>query len=108
MTQDSTTAAAGGFGDAFAKAIVDIMFFGFITMIKVIGCYLYMTIIMGLVSLLTLVAILIAGLLAGAIFGKLIGIAVGILVFGLILVGPFSKWMNAIKSAAKREFFGKT
>lgn len=107
MTQESTAGSTAGPGDAFAKMIVDVLFFGFITMIKVIGCYLYMIVVMGLVSLLTLVAIVLSGLLVGAIFGKLVGIIAGVLVFGLILIGPFSKWMNLIKTAAKREFFGK-
>lgn len=108
MTQESTTESPAGFGDAFAAVVVDIMFFGFITMLKVIGCYLYMIIIMSIVSLLTLVGIVLAGLLAGAVLGKLIGVLVGVLVFSLVLMGPFSKWMNQIRSAARREFFGNT
>jgi K+-sensing histidine kinase KdpD len=108
VTQESAASSTAGFGDAFAKMIVDVMFFGFITMLKVIGCYLYMIIIMSIVSLLTLVGIVLAGLLVGALLGKLAGILVGVLVFGLVLTGPFSKWMSLIKTAAKHEFFGKT
>jgi len=101
-SQDSSD----GFGKAIADLISKILFIGFITALKCIGCYIYIVAIMILVSLLSLGAIIIGGMLVGAVLGKTLGILAGVVLFGAILMGPFAGWMQRIKAAAKREFFG--